>query len=103
MRQLCHDRGLRYARSHLRHVLQEPDRPMRALACFLALIALVASPVVGWDHWGGDQGGQKFSKLDQITPQNAASLVRAWAFHTGDLASRPPEAMKRTKFESTPL
>ena len=29
--------------------------------------------------------------------------MRAWEFSTGDLASRPPEAMKRTKFEATPL
>ena len=76
---------------------------MRVLACLAALLALVASPAAAWDHWGGDQGGMKFSKIDQITPQNAGNLVRAWEFRTGDLDNRPPEAMKRTKFESTPL
>ena len=30
-------------------------------------------------------------------------LIRAWQYRTGDLANRPPEAMKRTKFEATPL
>ena len=33
----------------------------------------------------------------------SANLVRAWEYRTGDLDSRPPEAMKRTKFEATPL
>ncbi len=33
----------------------------------------------------------------------STSLVRAWDYRTGDLESRPPEAMKRTKFEATPL
>jgi quinoprotein glucose dehydrogenase len=74
---------------------------MRIPVCLVALIAL--SPAVAWDHWGGDQGGMKFSKIDRITPQNAGNLVRAWEFRTGDLQNRPPEAMKRTKFESTPL
>src|SRR6201989_2092301 len=76
---------------------------MRVFVCLVALIALATSPAVAWDHWGGDQGGMKFPKIDQITPQNAASLVRAWEFRTGDLDSRPPEAMKRTKFQTTPL
>ncbi len=74
---------------------------MRILVCLAALLA--ASPASAWDHWGGDQGGQKYSKLDRITPQNAGNLVRAWEYRTGDLQNRPPEAMKRTKFESTPL
>ena len=64
---------------------------------------LAATPALGWDYWGGDAGGTRFSKLDQITPANVDSLVRAWEYRTGDLASRPPEAMKRTKFEATPL
>ena len=62
-----------------------------------------AASAAGWQYWGGDQAGTRFSTLDQITPANAGSLVRAWVFHTGDLASRPKAAMKRTKFEATPL
>jgi len=77
---------------------------MRRLAGLLALTVLAAAtPALGWDYWGGDQGGTRFSKLDQITPANVDRLVRAWAYRTGDLGSRPPEAMKRTKFEATPL
>ena len=75
---------------------------MRLLAgCLMA--ALAVPPAFAWEYWGGDQGGTRFSKLDQITPQNVGSLVRAWEYRTGDLQNRPPEAMKRTKFEATPL
>lgn len=77
---------------------------LRPFAGLLALTVLAAAtPALGWDYWGGDAGGTRFSKLDQITPANVDRLVRAWDYRTGDLASRPPEAMKRTKFEATPL
>jgi len=63
----------------------------------------MAAEYSGWEFWGGDRGGQRFSELTQITPDNVGNLVRAWTFHTGDLAARSPEVMKRTKFEATPL
>ena len=74
------------------------------IAALLLLVGCLAEPAAAaWDHWGGDQGGLRFSKLDQITPANVGNLVRAWEYRTGDLESRPPVAMKRTKFEATPL
>src|SRR5215813_131845 len=76
---------------------------MRRFAGLPILVVLAATPAVAWDYWGGDAGGMRFSKLDQITPANVNSLVRAWDYRTGDLSNRPPEAMKRTKFEATPL
>ncbi|WP_426441875.1 pyrroloquinoline quinone-dependent dehydrogenase [Bradyrhizobium genosp. P] len=76
---------------------------MRSLLRLLALLLLCATPALAWDHWGGDSGGMRFSPLTQITPDNVGTLVRAWAFHTGDLEVRAPEVMKRTKFETTPL
>jgi quinoprotein glucose dehydrogenase len=72
------------------------------LGCF-AVAALLATPVIAWEHWGGDRGGTRFSPLRQITPDNVSSLVRAWEFRTGDLARRDPKAMAWTKFEATPL
>jgi quinoprotein glucose dehydrogenase len=56
-----------------------------------------------WQYWGGDPGGMRFSRLAQITPANVGNLVRAWEFHTGDIKTRPPAVMARTKFEATPL
>src|SRR5208282_4864271 len=75
---------------------------MRRLVGLLAVV-LFAAPAFGWEYWGGDQGGTRFSTIAQITPANVDSLVRAWEFHTGDLVDRPPEATSRIKFEATPL
>lgn len=36
-----------------------------------------------WIAYGRDPGGQRFSPLTQITPQNVATLTRAWTFDTG--------------------
>jgi quinoprotein glucose dehydrogenase len=69
----------------------------------LTSACLAAESGLAWEHWGGDQGGTRFSNLTQITPANVGRLVRAFEFHTGDLARRPPAVMARTKFEATPL
>src|SRR5882757_7331439 len=76
---------------------------MRHLLRLFAGLLLCVSPALAWEHWGGDAGGTRFSPLAQITPANVGSLVRAWEFRTGDLDSRAPEVMKRTKFQATPL
>jgi quinoprotein glucose dehydrogenase len=81
------------------------------LAALFAALMLEAAPAfcsdagwaAGWTSWGGDPGGQKFSPLKEITPENVGNLVRAFEYHTGDLTTRPPGVMKRTKFETTPL
>src|SRR5258708_23887150 len=76
---------------------------MRHLLRLFAILFLCVSPALAWEHWGGDRGGMRFSPLTQITPANVGNLVRAWEFRTGDLDSRAPEIMKRTKFQATPL
>src|SRR6266851_4602623 len=76
---------------------------MRHLLRLSAVLMLCVSPALAWEHWGGDRGGMRFSPLTQITPANVGDLVRAWEFRTGDLDSRAPEVMKRTKFQATPL
>ena len=73
----------------------------RFLALFIAILAV--TPALGWEHWGGDPGGMRFSPLAQITPANVGNLVRAWEFRTGDLDRRAPAVMARTKFQATPL
>jgi quinoprotein glucose dehydrogenase len=80
-----------------------PKIMLRLAAALLALGCLWVAPGLAWEYWGGDQGGTRFSKLDQITPANVGNLVRAFEFHTGDLVRRPPAVMARTKFEATPL
>ena len=39
-----------------------------------------------WRSYGRDPGGQRFSPLTQITPQNVRTLTRAWSFDTGATA-----------------
>ena len=96
--------------SRLRAAEKRPNRSVimvgqlvRISMLLIALAALSKASAEGWEYWGGDQGGTRFSKLGQITPANVDSLVRAWVYHTGDLESRPRAAMARTKFEATPL
>lgn len=73
------------------------------LAGFAACLLLAIAPASGWENWGGDPGGSRFSRLDAITPANVNNLVRAWEYRTGDVASRPWQLMRQTKFEATPL
>ncbi|WP_292152229.1 membrane-bound PQQ-dependent dehydrogenase, glucose/quinate/shikimate family [Brevundimonas sp.] len=51
-----------------------------------------------WLHWGGDQGGSRFSPLDQLTPDTVSGLKVAW---TADLGPAP--GGKMGSLEVTPL
>ncbi|RMR05393.1 glucose/quinate/shikimate family membrane-bound PQQ-dependent dehydrogenase [Pseudomonas syringae group genomosp. 7] len=55
-----------------------------------------------WAAYGGTQAGQRFSRLDQITPKNVGTLSVAWEYHTGDLRDAGKDAGEYT-FEATPL
>jgi quinoprotein glucose dehydrogenase len=85
-----------------RHAI-ELTLAMRRLLGVFAVTLLAAAPALGWEHWGGDRGGTRFSPLTQITRNNVGNLVRAWEFRTGDLDTRAPFVMARSKFEATPL
>ena len=64
---------------------------------------IAAPPIAAgdWDAYGRTQAGQRYSPLDQITPQNVADLKVAWQFHTGD--TQQPGDPVETTFEVTPL
>jgi quinoprotein glucose dehydrogenase len=55
-----------------------------------------------WPYYGGDSGGSKYSKLDQINRANVTRLKVAWTFHTGDFADGKT-TLSRSAFETTPL
>jgi quinoprotein glucose dehydrogenase len=55
-----------------------------------------------WRAWGGDERGQRYAPLAQITPANVDRLKVAWTFHTGALAKGWESGDKLT-FEATPL
>lgn len=60
----------------------------------------MAGPVAGWDHWGGDAGGTRYSPLTQITRDNAWALKPAWTFHIGMIKARDQSS---ATFEATPI
>ena len=55
-----------------------------------------------WHAYGRTGHGQRYSPLDQITPENVAQLEVAWTYHTGDVRGRPGDP-EETTFEVTPL
>jgi quinoprotein glucose dehydrogenase len=70
------------------------------VAAALTAPALAADP--GWQFYGGNEGGQRYSAARQITPANVTKLDIAWTYSTGDL-ERFPKAIKRASFENTPI
>jgi quinoprotein glucose dehydrogenase len=74
----------------------------------LAIVVILMLPVVsitagdGWEHWGGDAGGSRYSKLDQINTGNVSQLSVAWMYRTGDLEHRP-DAIRQSATEGTPI
>src|ERR1044071_627637 len=55
-----------------------------------------------WTNYGGDSGGSKYSKVDQINRSNVSKLKVAWTYKTGDL-SDGVSSPNRSAFETTPL
>lgn len=56
-----------------------------------------------WGHYGGDAGGQRFSALTQITPENVNDLKVAWHASTGELESRADVIRRYSALETTPI
>jgi quinoprotein glucose dehydrogenase len=77
---------------------------MRNWFAFVLMLWTAASAAGSdWPHYGGDLGGQRYSSAAQITPGNVRDLVKVWEFRTGDLGARSPYAIKRMKFQATPV
>ncbi|GEO40290.1 glucose dehydrogenase [Skermanella aerolata] len=55
-----------------------------------------------WHAYGRTGHAQRYSPLDQITPENVSKLDVAWTYHTGDVRGRPGDP-EETTFEVTPL
>lgn len=77
---------------------------MNRARVFAAALALaLCAPASGWEHYGGDAGGQRYAELGQITPDNVDGLVNVWTFRTGDLDRRDPRVMRRAKLQTTAI
>ncbi|MCX2982302.1 pyrroloquinoline quinone-dependent dehydrogenase [Halieaceae bacterium IMCC14734] len=59
-------------------------------------------PTAQWPHVGGNQQGQRFSPLTQVTLENVDDLQVAWTYRTGDVSSGN-ERHGPTTFQATPL
>lgn len=58
-------------------------------------------PAGEWHAYGNSLAGQRYAPLDQITPQNVASLEVAWQYNTGDM--RREGDPEETTYQVTPL
>ncbi|MGI4745666.1 MAG: glucose/quinate/shikimate family membrane-bound PQQ-dependent dehydrogenase [Janthinobacterium lividum] len=61
----------------------------------------VAETGADWTAYGGTGHGDRYTGLDQITPNNVKNLTVAWQFRTGDM--RGPNDPNETTNEATPL
>jgi len=82
-------------------------RPTNLLSLVLVLLLITPSLAadqssVEWPYYGNDQGGQRYSPLDQINRGNVSNLKIAWVYHTGDVSSGDLGPSK-TGFENTPI
>lgn len=68
------------------------------------LVALIAGPANGsdWSHYGGDQGGTRFSELTQVNRSNVSELRIAWQVRTGAAERRGP-LLGASQFQATPI
>jgi glucose dehydrogenase len=61
-----------------------------------------SGPTHDWRHYGGDQGGMRYSPLTQIDAHNVGELEVAWMYRHGDFSDGSGE-YNRTSFQATPL
>jgi len=69
-------------------------------------LALATGPVQAqgtWDHYGGNEGGLRYSTATSIRADNVDNLIPAWRFSTGDVARRGDKVMNRSNLQVTPI
>ena len=85
----------------------------RNLSCLVVLIGLLSckpkinfdytGPLDEWESYGGSAMGERYSKLNQITPENVKHLEVAWEYHTGDVSDGKGDIPSESAFEATPI
>jgi quinoprotein glucose dehydrogenase len=63
---------------------------------------MLGVPPGEWHAYGRTAFGQRYSPLNQITPENVANLQETWTYRTGDVRGRPGDP-EETTFQVTPL
>ncbi len=70
---------------------------------YIVLLLAVSNAVAQtWMHYGGDEGGGRFSALDQINRNNVGDLELAWTYRTGAVEENPKLKMF-IDFQATPI
>src|SRR5260370_10037804 len=75
------------------------------LVLFSSSPALAQQPATtsdGWNSYGADPGGSRYSIASQISRENVAQLKVAWTFHTGG-PQLETKLIRKAAFESTPI
>src|SRR6266436_7291780 len=75
------------------------------LLLFSSPLAIAQQPAAasdGWNSYGGDPGGSRYSTAWQISRENVAQLKVAWTFHTG-ASQLETRLIRKAAFESTPI
>src|SRR5262249_59312814 len=67
-----------------------------------AAVARGQAPNAGWEHYGGDAGGARYSTAAQINKDNVGKLKVAWTYRTGALDVKT-ELIHKAAFEATPI
>lgn len=76
--------------------------PKFAVSVLLLNAFCVSAGAQGWAHYGGDEGGSRFSSLTQIDRENVRNLELAWTYRTGAVAANPKLKMF-IDFQATPI
>jgi quinoprotein glucose dehydrogenase len=61
--------------------------PQKFLIASIFALATMATQAADWPSYGGDNGSQKYSSLDQIAADNVSSLTTAWSWNSVDNAT----------------
>lgn len=76
---------------------------LKLISVILTIAAFGASAIAqDWMHYGGDEGGSRFSSLTQINRENVADLKLAWTYRTGAVEANSKLRMF-IDFQATPI
>lgn len=75
---------------------------MRNILVFAWIASAAFAADNGWNAYGGDAAGTRYSPLKQLTRENVARLRPVWTYHTGTLKPET-ELNEKAAFEATPI
>ncbi|WEX08734.1 pyrroloquinoline quinone-dependent dehydrogenase [Chelativorans sp. AA-79] len=79
---------------------------IRSFCCGLLLTSAIGLATANaddtWATFNGDLKAQKYSTAEQITPENAGRLKKAWEVHTGDMSNGSGD-VPMSVWSATPL